>query len=241
MKVVATIPVALGSDDTSALALVDLAGKPLIGHVLDRLAQVDKLGGIIVATTTNAADDPIEAYCRARNTPCFRGDAEDLLGRILAALKFMDAKGGAVVYTDCPLVDPAIIDHVVNLIQMTDGMLDWVGTNLSQTYPIGMEVEGFTVAALDESDRRCADAEIRRQGTLYIRQNSRYYRLLSVAAPAEHHWPELALNVASQADVAAISKIVRYFNGRTDFTLTEILQFLGDNPDLRGTKNASVI
>jgi spore coat polysaccharide biosynthesis protein SpsF len=236
MKVVATIPVALGSDDTSTMGLVEVAGKPLLGHVLDRLSHVDQLSGIIVATTARPADNAVETYCRSRKIPVFRGSTQDLLGRLLGALQSMEATGAALVYTDCPLVDPAIINHVVNLMHMTDGMLDWVGTNLTQTYPIGMEVEGFTVAALRESDRRCAESEVRAQGTMFMRQNSRFYRLLSVAAPAEHHRPELVLSVGSDEDAEAIGEVLRHFKGRTDFSLGEILHFLDENPHLRGPK-----
>jgi hypothetical protein len=54
---------------------------------------------------------------------------------------------------------------VVNLLQMTDGMLDWVGnTATPATYPQGTEIDDFTTAAIAESDRRCADPELRRQG-----------------------------------------------------------------------------
>jgi spore coat polysaccharide biosynthesis protein SpsF len=219
----------MGTGEPSSAPLREVAGKPLIGYVLDRLAKVDKLAGVIVATTPMASDDSIQNYCRSRATRCFRGERDDVLGRILAALKAVEAKAGLVVHPEGPLIDPAIIDHVANLIEMTDGMVDWVGNTLSRTYPHGMEVEAFTVAALEEASRRCDDPTQRRQGLHFLRQNSRFYRLLSITAPAELHRPEVGLHAVK--NMPAIEAVVDYFGGGTDVTLGDMIAFLDANPD----------
>jgi spore coat polysaccharide biosynthesis protein SpsF len=123
------------------------------------------------------------------------------------------------------LIDPLIIDQVANLVEMTDGMLDWVGTNLSPVYPGGMDVEGFTLAALEDSDRRCADPAVRAQGTLYIRQNSRLYRILSIKTTPELNRPDLSFRVEKEEDLTAIAAIVRNFHDRNDYSLSEIIAF----------------
>ncbi len=237
MKVVALLTTAMGSPIASETLMHEVAGKPLLAHALDRVARVDKLDGVAVVATDAPGDDVIATFCKARGTACFRGDPDDGLGRLFAALKAEEATAGAVISADAPLVDPATIDHVVNLIRLTDGMVDWIGTSLTKSYPRGMEVEAFTLAALDDSNRRCLDAAERREGTAYLRSNSRLYRLLSVTAPVEQHRPDLDLAL-SPATLPTIAAIIEHFAGRNDFRLTEIIAFL-DARSKSGVKGAA--
>jgi spore coat polysaccharide biosynthesis protein SpsF len=227
MNVVAVIPASVEPDgQEGASVLAPVHGQPLLGHVIGRLAQVDKLAGIVVTTSDDAADKALEDYCAERGTVCVKGARHDLIGRLLSALEGAGAKGGVMVEGRCPLIDPAIVDHVVNLVQMTDGMLDWVGNTAAPSYPQGMEIDGFTAAALKEADRRCAEPEVRRQGPAFLRQNPRLYRLLSVTAPSELQRPEIKLRADGPEDLARIESILHHFGARTDFSLGEILGFL---------------
>ncbi len=226
MNVIAIIPATVEADGPGTNALMQVHGKPLLGHVIDRLARVDKLNRIVVTTSDIPADEAIIDYCTACDTICLKGARDDLLGRLLSALNSTGAKGGVMVDGCSPLIDPAIVDHVVNLLQMTDGMLDWIGNTASPTYPRGMEIDGFTTAAITESDRRCADAELRRQGPAFLWQNSRLYRLLSVSAPKELERPHVNLKVNGPQDVAWIEQVLAHFGARTDYSLTEILTFV---------------
>jgi spore coat polysaccharide biosynthesis protein SpsF len=227
MNVIAVIPATTQQPDREGVSgLTPMHGQPLLGHVLGRLSQVEKLAGIRVTTSDDAADNAIADYCAARGIVCLRGAPDDLMGRVLAALTDAGAKGGVMVDARCPLIDPAIVDHVVNLVQMTDGMLDWVGNTASPSYPQGMEVDGFTAAAMTEADRRCAEPDARRQGPAFLRQNSRLYRLLSVTAPTELQRPQVDLRANGAEAMARIESVLQHFGAKADFSLAEILAFL---------------
>lgn len=235
MKVAAFIPVSLhsisagmasGSVGGASLVLSELAGAPLLGHVCARLALVTRLQNLTVVTTAAAADDSIAGFCNERGLTCFRSTQDDELGRVLAALKSIEAKAGVIVRANAPFIDPVIIDHVANLVEMTDGMLDYIGTDLAQTYPRGMEVEAFTRAALEDADRRCGDPAERSSATLYLRGNSRLYRLLGVKAPEALQRPDLRLAVEAEADFSRLEPLRQHFAGRDDFSLEEIIAVL---------------
>ena len=227
MNVVAIVPATLETDANGTNALTKARGEPLLGHVLDRLERVDKLSRIVVTTSDDPAEEALIDYCTARETICLRGPRDDLLGRVLAALTSTGAKGGVMVDSRSPLIDPAIVDHVVNLLQMTDGMLDWIGnTHSPATYPQGMEIDGFTTAAITESEKRCADIEQRRQGPAFLRQNSRLYRLLAVSAPKELERPQVNLKVNGPDDLPRIESVLAHFGNRTDYSLADILAFV---------------
>ena len=81
MRAVATIEARMASSRLPGKVLREVGGVPLLGHLLTRLEACTTLGDIVVASTTNTADDAIEAYCRARGVAVFRGDEEDVMGR----------------------------------------------------------------------------------------------------------------------------------------------------------------
>jgi spore coat polysaccharide biosynthesis protein SpsF len=230
MKIAAVLPVFLHGDG-AGLQVLDLmiAGQPVLDHVLVRLARVDGLDGITVVTTSSPVDDPVEGFCRARGIACYRGaedGAENRLGLVLAAAKSIGVGAGLLVRDDAPLIDPAIMQRVVDLVLMTDGMLDFVGTTLARTYPRGMDVEAFMVAALEDADRRCADPASRRDPAAYLRQNSRLYRLLAVDAEADLARPDLGFDLRSDADLDPIERLVDHFDGRSDIPLREMIAFV---------------
>ncbi|QGM45663.1 spore coat biosynthesis protein F [Methylocystis heyeri] len=225
MNVLAIVSATLTCDGRETAILSPAEGKPLLGLLLDRLSGVDKLAGVVVTTSDEPEDQPIRDYCEARGTVCESGPRDDLLGRLLGSLKATGAKGGVMIDARNPLIDPALVDQVANLLQMTDGMLDWIGNTLTQTWPKGMEIDGFTTAALEEAGTR-ASPEQRREGPAFLRQNSRVYRPLSLTAPPELACPKVRLDLEGPQDLPRIESIIRHFSGRTDFSLAEILAYL---------------
>ena len=127
-------------------------------------------------------------------------------------------------------------DILLSLCKEKDGLskdvLDFVSNDLSTTWPPGMEVEVFKVAALEDSASRCDDAGIREHGTLYMRQNPNLYRLHNLEAPSRHRRPDLSLEVDVAEDLDVIKTILTVFGGRSDMTLSEIISYLERHPSL---------
>jgi spore coat polysaccharide biosynthesis protein SpsF len=230
MKVAAVLPMISLGDGAVCLSLDRMvAGRPALDHLLARLAQVNQLTGIVVATTSRASDDPVEAFCRARGIVCFRGAedaAENQLGLVLAASRSVGAGAALLVRTDSPVIDPAILQRVVELVLMTDGMVDFVGTTLARSYPRGMDVEACTIAALEDADRRCADLATRGDAAAYLRQNSRLYRLLAVTAEEGLARSELGFELRGHADLEPLARLLDHFDGRNDISLRELIDFV---------------
>ena len=111
MKVVATVQVRMGSSRLPGKAMMDLLGKPVLGRLLERAERARSLDEVVVATSLNKRDDIIQEYCWESNILCFRGSENDVLGRILGALKSRSADIGVELFGDCPLIDPKIIDQ----------------------------------------------------------------------------------------------------------------------------------
>ncbi|MBM3778443.1 MAG: hypothetical protein FJW23_09425 [Acidimicrobiia bacterium] len=233
MKVVASVQVRMGSGRLPGKTMLEVAGRPLLGHLLDRLARATRLDAVVVATPDNAANDVIADYCAGRDIPCFRGSEDDVLGRTLGALRMMQATVGVEAFGDSPLIDPAVVDRMVGVFLEAGGSLDFVGNDLTTTYPPGMDVEVFSVAALEDAACRTDDPAVREHGTLFIRQHPERYRILNVEAPPEHRHPDISLEVDTGEDAQVVRAILEHFEGRADCTLDDIVRFLRTRDDLR--------
>lgn len=231
MTLIAIVPATLSRDGQDTGVLTPMGGVPLLDRLLARLSKVDKLAQIVVLTSDADEDAVLSSHCADHGIPCRQAPRDDLMGGLLAALKGAGAKGGVMVEATNPLMDPALVDKVANLLEMTDGMLDWIGNTLSQTYPRGMEIDGFTTAALEEADKRCAEPAQRRAGPAFLRENGRIYRPLSLTAPVEVARPDLNLKLEGPADLLRMEAIFAHFAGRDDFSLEDIISFLDATPN----------
>ena len=228
--VFATVQVRMGSSRLPGKVMREVSGIPLLGHLLNRLSLSKTLNGIVVATSVNVENDIIENYCHSRGTLCFRGSEDDVLGRMVGAVQGVEAEIGVEIFGDCPLIDPAIVDDLVQRFVDAKGTLDFLGNDLKTTYPPGMEVEVFAVAALVDAATRTKDPAIREHGTLFIRQNPGIYKILNVEAPRAHFRPDLSMEVDTDVDFDVVANVIENFGSRLDFSLSEVIAFLDANP-----------
>jgi len=113
MKIVAVIQARVGSTRLPGKVLLLLRGRPVLERMLARVAHARELDEIVVATTRLAADDSIRALAATLGVRCVSGDPTDLVDRHLLAATVTDADAIVKIPSDCPLIDPTIIDQTV--------------------------------------------------------------------------------------------------------------------------------
>lgn len=116
MKTVAIIRARMTSSRLPGKPLIDIAGKPMIWHIIKRLSQAKKLDEIVMATSKERADTPLVNYVRKLGYRVYRydGDINNVTGRLLAAAKWVKADLIVGICGDSPLVDPNFVDQVVS-------------------------------------------------------------------------------------------------------------------------------
>ena len=123
MKTAFLITARLKSTRLPKKILLEVQGKPLIVHMLDRIKHAKSIDKIIICTSTNPQDDPLEKIAAQENVFCFRGSEDDVLKRLLKAAKCHDLKHFANITADCPMMDPKLIDRAVMEYQTSDADL----------------------------------------------------------------------------------------------------------------------
>ena len=221
----------MGSGRLPGKTMVDLDGRPLLWHLINRLRQTSGIDEISVATSILKENDVIEDFCKNEKLFCYRGSEEDVLTRTLESLEAHDADVGVIVYGDNPLVDPVVVDEVIDFYKV-NREYDWVGNDLLTTFPAGMEVEVFNIEALLDSSNRETDPSIREHGTLHIRQNPKTYSLWNIEAEGVRRRPDLHLGVDVGEDLEVVIMIMKHFSNRAVFGLEDIIEYLDQNPQL---------
>jgi len=131
--------------------LKDIAGKPMLAHVVERTRRAEWVDEVVVATTVETSDDPVAALCTERGYPCVRGSMHDVLDRYYQAAKAYQAEIIVRITADCPVIDPGLIDAVLQLFVEADPPYDFIANRLPEgrTYPIGLDTEVCSMAALE--------------------------------------------------------------------------------------------
>jgi spore coat polysaccharide biosynthesis protein SpsF (cytidylyltransferase family) len=113
MRNIANIQARMGGSRLPGKVLLDSAGEPMLARVVNRVRRARCLDEVVIATTTEPADETLTALCASRGWPCFRGSQDDLLDRDHGAAQEFEADLVVRITSDCPLIEPEIIDRVL--------------------------------------------------------------------------------------------------------------------------------
>lgn len=153
MRTVAIIQARMSSSRLPGKVLLDLGGKPMLMRVIERTRRAETIDEVAIATTTDPADDPIEAFCRQHGYPVYRGSQFDVLDRFYQAARQFRADVVVRITADCPVIDPDVIDHTVEAFHAAGA--DFAANRLpppwKRTYPIGLDTEVCSFAGLERA------------------------------------------------------------------------------------------
>ena len=162
-RVVAIIQGRMSSSRLPGKILAEIAGQPMLQRVFIRTARAASVTETVFATTTDTSDDPVVEYCDFSGIPCTRGSLFDVLDRYYQAAKAAKADVVVRVTADCPIVDPMLIDDVVNTLIKDE--YDFVANRLPppfpRTYPSGLDVEACTFEVLEKAWKEAKEPQHR--------------------------------------------------------------------------------
>lgn len=187
LRAVAIIQARTGSTRLPGKSLAPVLGRPLLDLMLERVERASTLSGIVLATTTLARDDELAAIARRRGTIVFRGSEADVLSRYVGAAAVVDAELVVRLTADCPLIDPDVIDHVVEIARHTLSCHIALVTNAprtGRTYPDGMDVEVLAAETLTRLDGLTNDPEDREHVTLRLHRAPFQQAVVHLGQPA---------------------------------------------------------
>lgn len=148
--------------------------------MLDRVKAARLVGTVVVATTTSSDDDAIEAIAIQRGVQCYRGHATDLLDRHYRAALLYGAAHVVKIPSDCPLIDPGIVDAVLAAYLARRTQLDFVSNLHPPTHPDGNDVEVMSFGAISSAWHEATRPFEREHTTSFIWNHPERFRLANV-------------------------------------------------------------
>jgi spore coat polysaccharide biosynthesis protein SpsF len=255
-KVVAIIQARMSASRLPGKVLLDIDGEPMLTRVIERTQRSQCVDHVVVATSIDPSDDPIETLCKERHFPCFRGNLHDVLDRYYQAAIRHAADIVVRITADCPIIDPVVIDQTLMAFydlgpsmisrrdeppersaftgqKITPGW-DFTANRLpppwQRTFPIGLDTEVCTFTALEIAWRNADQPHQREHVMPYLYEGGQDFRVLIL-----NHTPgygEVRLTVDTPQDLELLRLIYSRFGGRDDFSWYEVLDLLENEPDL---------
>ena len=212
--------------------LLKINGRPLISYMYERVLAARSLDGILIATSQESSDDLLYEYCIDNSIPCVRGSLDDVLGRYYHAALKSDADIIVRLTGDCPLIDPMVIDAVVNV--FTQSEYQFVANTAPPDhvkYPEGMDVEVFSVSTLKKAYYEAYKPSDREHVTFYFWKNPD--RFSCFRCDLEDDLSKYRLTVDYPEDFIVVEAILNaLYSNSYIFSMHDIVQFLDINPSI---------
>lgn len=228
MRVAAIIQARMGSERLEGKVLQNLAGYPMLWHVVERVKRSLAVEDIIVATTDTPGDTVLVDECQKWGVAVFRGYELDVLGRYYMASQITKSNVICRVTADNPLVEPGLIDMAFARMQSTGE--DYIGID---GCPLGTGIELLTRDALNYTAFNADKPFEREHVTPYIRSRKDVFKIGQVDVPLHFLYPEIRLTVDTKDDFALMEVIYRkLYREGTIVRLHDVIQLLLEEPAL---------
>jgi len=219
--------------------LMEVSGRPMLAQQLRRLKECQEADQIVVATTTNSADDPVVALARQEEVAWFRGSENDVLSRYAGAARQANADLVVRITADCPLIDPAVTDEVIRELTNNAAHCDYASNVLTRSYPQGLDTEAFFYDVLLRADRLGQSSEAREHVTTFIYAERPELFLCRQVVDTQDN-SDLRWTVDTDLDLQLIRTLYERLDmGSRVAPYSEILAYVRAHPELAGL-NAGV-
>ena len=221
----------MGTTRLPGKVMFPVNGRPLIDYMIERLKHSESLEQMVIATTDSLMDEQIVDWCEQSTVACFQGDENDVLSRYYHCAKQFNATTIVRMTSDCPVIDPSIVDEVVLKFKELSE-IDFLSNTvpLPCLYPDGMDVEVFSMALLERAHNEAQLPSEREHVTFFMWKTGKFktFRL-----DPQEDISEYRFTVDYPQDFIVIKAVLEqlYVKNKT-FSLNDLIKFMDENPHL---------
>lgn len=228
--ILAILQARVSSSRLYSKVLKNILGKKMLALQIERISRSKLIDKLVVATSNNKEDDPIEKLCNELGVDCYRGDLDDVLKRFYDCAAKYRPDHIVRLTGDCPLTDWEIIDQVISC--HLSNNFDYTSNTINPSFADGLDVEVLTFKCLKESYRNAKLSYQREHVTQYAILNPNY-KIGSFESSKEEDTSLLRWTVDEQKDFDFVTEIYeRLYPKNQCFKTKDILELLRQNPDL---------
>ena len=227
MKIVAIVQARMGSTRLPGKVMKKINGVPLIQILLMRLSKAKTLDSIIVATSPQPENIPLTDFLHSAGFKFEYGSEDDVLDRYFKTARNCEADAVVRITADCPLIDPVIIDDVVN--NFKENNSDYCSNINPRTFPDGLDVEIFSMKVLENAHRNASEPYDREHVTPFIRESNQVFQ---TSVTHSDDLSELRWTVDEKDDFEVIEKVFEHFSPNIYFNWKQVLELESSKPHI---------
>jgi spore coat polysaccharide biosynthesis protein SpsF len=228
MKTATIVQARMGSSRLPGKVMMDLGGHTVLARVVQRLRRARLIGDLVIATTSDPADDVIVEECKSLGVAFFRGEANDVLDRYYRAAQHFGADAIVRITSDCPLIEPEITDNVIRA--FFERRPDYASNAFDRTYPRGLDTEVFTFETLARVWRSASKTYQRSHVTCYVYENPDHFNIVSVTGETDYSWQRWTLDTPE--DLAFIRAVYELMDNQSEFYWRDVINAIDRRPEL---------
>ena len=231
-EIIAIIQARMSSTRLPGKVLLDLGGRSVLSRMVERVRQSKLITHVVVATTTDPSDEPIVQLCKQEKIDVFRGSLPDVLDRYYQTASIYHADIVVRLTGDCPLIDAQLIDQTIQALidQKADFSCNRLPPPFHRTYPIGLDVEVCTMAALTFAWHVADEKHDREHVLPYLYEVEGRFKVVQL-----DHTEDLGTmrwTLDTPEDLTLLRKVIKRLDNRNDFTWLEVLDLFRQDPEL---------
>ncbi len=231
-KVVAIIQARMSSSRLPGKVLKEAGGRPLLERMVERVRKAKLVTETLIATTVDPSDDELAEFCEKRKIAYFRGNLMDVLDRYYQAALNTQAEVIVRLTGDCPLIDADLIDKTIEALfkNQADFACNRLPPPLKRTYPIGLDVEVCTFAALEKAWNDAKDKHEREHVMPYLYEETGRFKVVKIDHTED--LGSLRWTVDTPQDLEFVRAVYKGLNNRNDFSWLDVLKLVREQPEL---------
>jgi len=228
---VAIIQARMGSSRFPGKVIKKINGRPMIEQVIRRVKLSRKIDKVVLVIPDTPLNDILFQLAKRLNTICIRGSEKNVLSRYLKAAKETKANIIIRITGDCPLIDPRIIDGMLDEFEKEN--CDYLLNDAKyKGHPRGFDVDIFSFKVLKNLANLATNDYHKEQITTFMLEHPEMFKIRYYKAPKKLYRPNYRLCVDEKLDLVLVRKIFEHFKPRENFSAEEIINYLDKNPKI---------
>jgi spore coat polysaccharide biosynthesis protein SpsF len=218
LKIIIITQVRLGSTRFPEKVLEKVGDSTLLQLHLQRIKKCKLISGVIIATTQEQGIEAIGKIAEQENVGIYHGSTHDVLDRFYQSVKNLQPDYIVRVTSDCPLIDPVLIDEVIQM--AITHKHDYTSNTLSELFPDGQDVEVISWRAFEMAWKEALLSSEREHVTPYIRKNcsiSGGNLFTSMNYSPSNNYNHIRMTVDEPNDLEAIKVLINHLGTERDW------------------------
>lgn len=237
MKTVAFVVSRMGSTRVPGKALIEVAGQPVLWHVLEAAKKINGVDQVVLATTDLKSDEPLLEVAKKSNVKVFRGDPERVLDRLYHAAREFRADIFIDIGGDCPLIDPHLLSDALNYFRQND--FDYLCNYEPPTFPEGYDINILKFSALEKAFNEAIAPSQRIHPFSYLSRHPDLFKIGNIENPEDLSTLHWSLDFPEDIDFIKAVFALLYEPGKS-FSMKAILDLIEDDDQVRGLNNSLI-